>query len=178
MTANIEATPPSVVGRRWFLVYARPNSEFKALLNLEAQGFRMFLPQIQKTVRHARQLRTKRAPLFPRYLFVSLDLERDRWLSVRSTIGVTSLFASPQGKPIPVPPGVVEALLDRFDGNVVRLDADLKPGQRVRLSSGPFADFVGTIARLDGVARIRVLLDLMSTAVPITVERTAVAPAD
>ena len=93
MTANADAAPPSVAGQRWFLVYARPKGEATARLNLAAQGFRAFLPQVRKTVRHARQLRTVRAPLFPRYLFVELDLARDRWLSIRSTIGVqTSLL--------------------------------------------------------------------------------------
>ena len=79
---------------RWFLAHTLPKSERKAELHLGAQGFRTYLPQIQKTVRHARQLRTVRAPLFPRYLFVILDLERDRWLSVRSTVGVSRLFTT------------------------------------------------------------------------------------
>jgi transcriptional antiterminator RfaH len=115
--------------------------------------------------------------LFPRYLFIELDLDRDRWLSVRSTIGVASLFTSRDGSPIAVPAGVVEALLARFDGQLVRFDVDLKPGQRVRLLSGPFADFVGTIERLDNTGRVRVLLELMNAAMPITVDGRTVAPA-
>ena len=79
---------------RWFLAHTLPKSERKAELHLGAQGFRTYLPQFQKTIRHARQLRTVRAPLFPRYLFVILDLERDRWLSVRSTVGVSRLFTT------------------------------------------------------------------------------------
>ncbi len=75
---------------RWFLAHTQPKSELKAGLHLGAQGFRTYLPQIEKTVRHARQLRTVQAPLFPRYLFVILDLDRDRWLSVRSTVGQRS----------------------------------------------------------------------------------------
>ena len=57
-------------GARWYLVHTRPNSERKAELNLQAQGFATFLPQIEKTIRHARRLKTVRRPLFPRYLFV------------------------------------------------------------------------------------------------------------
>ena len=58
---------------RWFLVHTQPKSERKAEMHLGAQGFRTHLPAIQKTIRHARQLRTVRAPLFPRYLFLILD---------------------------------------------------------------------------------------------------------
>ena len=98
---------------RWFLAHTLPKSEWKAELHLGAQGFRTYLPQIRKTIRHARQLRTVRAPLFPRYLFVTLDLERDRWLSVRSTVGVSSLFTTQDGRPVPVPVGIVESLIEQ-----------------------------------------------------------------
>src|SRR6266487_6598914 len=136
-------------GERWFLVNAQPKSEGKAELHLGAQGFRTFQPQIRKTIRHARQLRTVRAPLFPRYLFVILDLERDRWLSVRSTVGVSHLFTQ-EGRPVPVPVGIVESLIERSAANLTRLDTDLVKGKHVRILTGPFADFVGTLERLDG----------------------------
>src|SRR5262249_57629439 len=84
---------------RWFLAHTLPKSEWKAELHLGAQGFRTFQPQIRKTIRHARQLKTVRGPLFPRYLFVILDLERDRWLSFRSTVLVSSLCSSLAGRP-------------------------------------------------------------------------------
>src|ERR1700730_1661595 len=130
---------------RWFLVHTSPQREMPAILHLGAQGFRTHLPQIIKTVRHARQLRTVRAPVFPRYLFIILDTGRDRWLSVRSTVGVSSLFTC-NGQPVPVPRGIVETLIENMDGaNQTLLDAGLREGQRVRILSGPFADLVGTL---------------------------------
>jgi len=83
-----------VGSERWFVAYTLPKSERRAVLHLGAQGFRTYLPEFQKTIRHARRLRTIRAPLFPRYLFVILDLERDRWLSVRSTFGISRVVAA------------------------------------------------------------------------------------
>ena len=100
---------------RWFLVHTLAKSERKAQWHLGAQGFRSCLPQIQKTIRHARQLRTVWAPVFPGYLFIVLDLERDRWLSVRSTVGVSRLFTQ-DGRPVPVPVGIVESLIEQTDG--------------------------------------------------------------
>jgi transcription elongation factor/antiterminator RfaH len=162
---------------RWFLVHTQPNSERKAELHLGAQGFRAYLPQIQKTIRHARQLRTVRAPLFPRYMFLILDPGRDRWLSVRSTVGVSSLFTC-EDRPVPVPRGVVEALIARTDeANLTLFDAGLTTGQTVRILSGPFADFVGTLERLDSAGRVRVLLTMMGTEVPVALHRSALLPA-
>jgi transcription elongation factor/antiterminator RfaH len=154
-----------------------PKSEWKAELHLGAQGFRTFQPQIRKTIRHARQLKTVLAPLFPRYLFVILDLERDRWLSVRSTVGVSSLFSEGDGRPVPVPVGIVESFIERSEDTVTRLDSNLVQGQQVRILTGPFADFVGMLERLNEAGRVRVLLEMMGTAVPVTLHRSALAPA-
>ena len=162
---------------RWFLVHTQPKSERKAELHLRAQGLRTHFPTIQKTVRHARQFRAVRAPLFPRYVFIILDLDRDRWLSVRSTVGVSSLFTC-EGRPVPVPEGVVEALIRHTDeANLTLFDSNLLVGQTVQILSGPFVDFVGTVERLDDAGRIRVLLDMMGTAVPVALRRSVICPA-
>jgi transcription elongation factor/antiterminator RfaH len=162
---------------RWFLVHTQPKSECRAELQLGAQGFRTHFPTIQKTIRHARQLRTVRAPLFPRYIFLILDLGRDRWLSVRSTFGVSSLFTC-EDRPVPVPEGVVETLIQNTDeANLTLFRGGLTTGQSVRILSGPFVDFVGTLERLDDAGRVRVLLEMMGTAVPVALRRTAICPA-
>jgi transcription elongation factor/antiterminator RfaH len=162
---------------KWFLVHTQPKSEHRAELHLGAQGFRTHLPQIDKTIRHARQFRTVRAPLFPRYIFIILDLGRDRWLSVRSTVGVSALFSC-DGRPIPVPEGIVEALLDHTDeANLTLFQTGLRTGQSVRILTGQFANLVGTLERLDAAGRVRVLLEMMGTAVPVTLRRSALSPA-
>ncbi len=163
-------------GARWYLVHTRPNSERKAELNLEAQGFRTFLPQFEKTIRHARRLATVRRPLFARYLFVSLDIARDRWVSINSTIGVSRLVAH-EGRPTAVPFGIVETLLAHSDAGLTRLDHSLAQGQRVRILSGPLADFTATIMRLDARRRVDVLLEVMGSAVSVSVDRRTLAPA-
>jgi transcription elongation factor/antiterminator RfaH len=175
---RVDVLTRAIVGNeRWYLAHTLPKSESKAELHLGAQGFRTYLPRIRKTIRHARQLRTVQAPLFPRYLFVILDLGRDRWLSVRSTIGVSHLYTTRDGRPVPLPAGVVESLIERSEANLMRLDDGLVKGQRVRILSGPFADFVGTLERLDAAERVKVLLEMMGTAVAVTLHRSALAPA-
>jgi transcriptional antiterminator RfaH len=163
-------------GVRWYLVHTRPNSERKAELNLKAQGLATFLPQIEKTIRHARRLTTVRRPLFARYLFVSLDTGRDAWSHINSTIGVSRLVAQ-EGRPAAVPFGIVETLLAHSDAGLTRLDHSLAQGQRVRILSGPLADFTATIMRLDARRRVDVLLEIMGGAVSVSVDRRALAPA-
>ena len=57
------------------------------------------------------------------------------------------------------------------------MDTELVKGQLVRILSGPFTDFVGTLERLDGAGRVKVLLDMMGTAVPISLHRSTLSPA-
>jgi transcription elongation factor/antiterminator RfaH len=168
---------PVLVGTEmWFLVHSLPKSEQKAEWHLAAQGFHTYLPQYKKTVRHARQLTTIRAAVFPRYLFVILNLERDRWLSIRSTVGVSHIV-SQDGRPVPVPIGIVESLIKHSDGELTRLDYGLSKGQPVRILSGPFADSVGWLEQLDETGRVKVLLEMMGAAVPVALDRSVLAPA-
>jgi transcriptional antiterminator RfaH len=131
---------------------------------------------MDKTVRHARKLRTIRAPVFPRYLFVVLDLQRDRWRSVNGTFGVAGLIMANQ-LPQPVPGGVVETLHEWLDeSGRLRLDRDLKVGQRIRVSAGPFAAALGTLTRLDDHGRVSVLLEIMGGQVAAQLDASAMAP--
>lgn len=166
----------SARGGRWYLVHTRPNCERKAELNLRAQGFETFLPQVDKTIRHARRFTSVRRPLFARYLFVRLDIGRDRWLSVNGTFGVSCLFTQ-EGRPVAVPVGIVETLLAHSDAGLTRLDRSLAEGQRVRILSGPMVDFTATVLRLDERRRVDVLLEIMGAAVSVSVDRRALAPA-
>jgi len=162
---------------RWYAAQTLHRRERGAELQLEAQGFTSFLPQITRTVRHARKLRTVKAPLFPSYVFVSLDLERDRWRSVNGTYGVARLVMA-NGRPVPVPKGVVESLLDLRDVNgVVRLDNDLYIGQRVELIGGPFAQALGDLIRFDGPQRVQILLDIMGGKIQASVPRACLRAA-
>lgn len=63
---------------RWYAVYTKTGAENLAEGHLQRQGFRVYLPRYRKERRHARRITLVKAPLFPRYLFVELDLDRDR----------------------------------------------------------------------------------------------------
>ena len=158
-------------GERWYVVYSQPHREFYAQTQLAAQGFHSFLPRYRKTVRHARKLTTVNAPFFNRYLFITLDLGRDRWRSVNGTFGVTSLISDGMF-PIPVPPGIVESLISISDADgFVKPGGGLQPGERVRILTGPFAEQIGELVRVDGARRVRVLLQLLGGAVAVSMER-------
>lgn len=158
-------------GRRWYLAHTLPHKESAAQIRLDAQGFDQFLPRRLKTVRHARKMRTICAPLFPRYIFVGLDLDRDRWRSVNGTAGILGLVMA-DGRPLPAPRGVVETLILSSDEQQRLLFAsDLAPGEKVRLVAGPLAQSLGVLDSLDDRGRVEVLLQIMGGDVKVRLPR-------
>jgi transcriptional antiterminator RfaH len=163
-------------GERWYAVHTLPFAEKRAQAQLETQGFPTFLPKRRKTIRHARKLSTVKAPFFPRYLFVVLDLSRDRWRSVNGTFGVSRLVMGGD-LPCPAPPGIVETMLAAADAEgLVDLRPDLKIGAPVRLAAGPFAEQLAVLERLDDSGRVRVLLNMLGRQVPVSLDRVHAVP--
>lgn len=157
-------------GPRWYLVRALTGRETFAVEQLERQDFTCFLPKQPKTIRHARRISVRLAAYFPGYLFVRLDLAAQRWRSINGTLGV-AYVVGPGERPTPVPPGVVEALMAAADTRGVIEGPPLRAGQRVRIIAGAFADQMAIIERLDDAGRVRVLLDIVSGRVPVTIGR-------
>jgi transcriptional antiterminator RfaH len=166
--------PAATSSARWYAVKCQPNREAVAAAHLGNQNFRVFLPRGQRVRRHARKADIVLAPFFPSYLFVRLDLTRDRWRCVNSTHGVSHLVM--QGSaPASVPAGIIEQLQARCDARgVLDLDTELKPGQPVRILTGALADFVGELERQDAADRVRVLLTILGKPTSVVLPRTSV----
>ena len=107
--------------KRWYVAYTQPTAELRAAGHLKRQGFDAYLPLRRQIRRHARREETVLRPLFPRYVFVALDLEADRWRSINGTIGVSNLVCHGE-RPAALPEGVVEGLrISEIDEGAVPL---------------------------------------------------------
>jgi transcriptional antiterminator RfaH len=157
----------SIATAQWCVVHTQPRSEKRAEYNLRLQNYAVFAPFISRKVRHARQSKSVQSPLFPRYIFVKLDLCRDRWLNINGTAGVCELITV-RDRPLPLPGGLVEALMTAHArSSPEELDQDLHVNKTVQLRGGPFADLVGRIERVDDKGRVQVLLEIMGRTVSV-----------
>jgi transcription antitermination factor NusG len=164
-------------GDRWYVAMTLARKERVACANLDNQDFRSFLPLHRVTRHHARKFTTELAPVFARYVFVILNVEAQRWRSVNGTIGVAHLLCDGEG-PRAVEPGVVETLIQSADARgALIFEPSLAVGDSVRLLSGPFADSLGVLQRLDGAGRVQLLLDLIGGPVKVNVSRDRVIAA-
>ena len=77
-------------------------------------------------------------------------------------------------EPQPVPRGLISQLMLRCDdgGNLLP-PRILKPGDPVRLTGGPFAEFVATVEKISTDRRVWVLLELMGRTARVAVDPEA-----
>jgi transcriptional antiterminator RfaH len=163
----------------WYVVQTHPNAEAKAASHLERQGFSVYLPRYLKRRRHARKIQTVQAALFPRYLFVNIDLQSQRWRSIQSTIGVSRLVTNGDA-PAAVPAPIISGLKDREDecGFIAMAQGpSFAPGDKIRILGGAFAEAFGLFEGTSDRDRVAILLDLLGRKVRIMLGADMVAAA-
>ena len=164
---------------RWYVVQTQVNGEARAAQNLMRQGFEIYLPRYLKRRRHARKIDLTAKPLFPRYMFVAVDVATQRWRSIQSTFGVARLVSNGDD-PAVVPEGVVSALRSREDKDgFINMDrkASFAPGDKVRVLAGAFMDSAGLFNAVADRDRVSILLDLLGRKVRVLLDADMVAAA-
>lgn len=161
----------------WYAAQLRPNGDSLALLNLERQGFNAFRPQMWETRQTDKGPNRVLRPMFPGYVFVEFDLRRPQWTKIRSTRGISRLVGSTTGGPSRLPSGLVDLLKQRCAGNLANPAVnELQPGDKVYVSSGPFAAFLATVERVDAQSRVNLLIDFMGRATRFTADADLLVP--
>ncbi|MCP8352474.1 transcription termination/antitermination protein NusG [Candidatus Synchoanobacter obligatus] len=87
--------------------------------------------------------------LIPGYIFIQMDMNDEAWFLVRNATKVLGFLGAKKGKkPLPMPANEVENMLNRdkkAEEDKPRLSVVFDYGELVRVSSGPFADFQGSV---------------------------------
>ena len=145
----------------WYIVQFKRNSHRVATRNLTQQGFKTFLPLQSFTRKSKARFSTHIEPLFPGYMFVSINLNKEPWHKINSTLGVSRLICH-DGIPMKVPEEIVLALMSRCDSSGKLLPPQsLERGDTVKILSGALANFVATVETFDTALRVWVLMDIM-----------------
>lgn len=159
----------------WCAVYTRPGAESRAAFHLKRQGFEAYAPGLRKTVRHSRQSKSIIAPFFPRYIFILLDSDRDRWRSINGTLGVAYLLTA-NDRPLHVPEGFVENLMNFLNGNgQTDIENRFQINDNVQFVDGPFSELIGQVQNFDSKGRVKVLLELMGRPVSVKAHHSSLA---
>lgn len=150
----------------WYVVATKTREDDKARVNLERQGYIVFLPKINLKKRRKGHWQTVTESLFPGYLFVALKLGEDDPAPIQSTVGCIGLVRFAHAY-TPVPREIIESLqAAAFETDDVK--APFEPGDKVHFVSGPFAGIEAVFDMVRGADRAQVLLRLLGKVQRIT----------
>ena len=149
------------MSKEWFILQFKPNAHHQAKKNLNQQGFDTFLPLCDSTTRKASRFINNTSPLFPGYMFIKFDKKKSEWAKINNTYGVSRLITfNSILKPIPIT--IIDNLMSRCDlsGKILPVEK-LKKGDQIKISNGPFSNFIATVDTYEAEHRLWILMDLM-----------------
>ncbi len=176
----------------WYVVHTYSGYEQRVkdnLLNrvetLDAHDrvFEVVIPTEEVTEYKKGKKQIVQRKFLPGYVLVRMDMDDETWGIVRHTPNITGFVGSSGSKPAPLPIGEVARTLQLPDEVVEEVEGDeaatpeperqvaeidLDVGETVRVTSGPFADFTGTISEINlDQAKLKVLVSVFGRETPI-----------
>ena len=166
-------------GRAWYVVHCYSGYENKVRHSIEqrietmgmhGQIFDVVVPTEEEIEIKDGKRRTVERRVFPGYILVQLILSEDSWFVVRNTPGVTG-FVGMGNEPTALRPDEVAKIMNRMEADAPKIKFDFQIGEKVRIGSGPFADFIGTVADIDADrAKVRVMVSFFGRETPVELD--------
>ncbi|CAN5469981.1 hypothetical protein BH20ACT21_BH20ACT21_00830 [soil metagenome] len=178
--------PPNERPGDWFVVhtYAGYENRVKANLqsrissmNVEDRIFEVVIPMedVMEIKQGKKQIVQKK--VFPGYLLCRMYLDDDSWYVVRNTPGVTG-FVGSGAKPTSLSDREVDRILQvkPQDKKKLRPRLEFEEQESVRVISGPFANFTGTISEINvDQSKLKVLVNIFGRETPVELSFDQVA---
>ncbi|PJC32662.1 transcription termination/antitermination protein NusG [Candidatus Roizmanbacteria bacterium CG_4_9_14_0_2_um_filter_39_13] len=164
---------------KWFVLHSQTGHENRVKNNLEQRVqslgvddkiFGILVPTREVVVIKKGKKATQKEKVFPGYIFVHMMLDDQSWLVVRTTEGVTG-FIGAGTKPTPISNKEVSAIMRFVQQEQPKYKAKFSKGEAVKITEGPFADFLGTVEGIDDEkGKLRVLVSIFDRETPVELD--------
>ncbi len=170
---------------RWYIVHTYSGQEERVKKNLEQRIatmdvrdkiFQVVIPTEEEIEIKEGKRKPVQRKVFPGYILVQMMMDDESWHVVRNTPGVTGFVSvederEKRPKPVPLEDREVEAVLKQMESETPRVRVGFASGQAVRITDGPFADFIGTVSHIDTEAgKVRVLVSFFGRETPVELD--------
>ncbi len=150
-------------------------------LDLEDAIYEIIIPTEEVTEFKKGKKQTVEKKVFPGYVLVRMDMDKDTWGVVRNTPAVTGFVGTQGSEPLPLSMREVQEILslpdeyreeteeeDEEEAAEPVAEIDLEVDETIRVTSGPFADFTGTIAEINlDQSKLKVLVSIFGRETPV-----------
>lgn len=167
----------------WYVVHTYSGYENKVKanlekriesMNMEEKIFRILVPMEDEIEMKDGKKKISKRKIFPGYVLVEMFMTDDSWYVVRNTPGVTG-FVGSGSKPIPLDDGEAKQIIRQLGGEEVRTRINFSLGENVRVTSGPFENFIGAIDDINlEKGKIRVIISMFGRETPIELDFTQI----
>ena len=165
--------------KRWYIVHTYSGHENKVKANLEKRIeymnmadkiFRIEVPQKTITKMKDGKKTDREEKIFPGYVLVEMIMDDDSWYVVRHTAGVTKFVGSAK-RPIPAKDAEIKKIIHKTQNQVSKVELDVKAGDKVRIISGPFSEFIGDITEVyPDKSKLRAMVSIFGRETPVELE--------
>ena len=181
-------------GLSWYVVHTYSGYEDKVRTNLEQRiksmetqdlVFKVIVPSVEEIEIRDGQKRTVLRKIFPGYVLVQMitlkqedtaATEQDKvlsskaWTVVRNSPGVTG-FVGSGAAPTPLEKSEVQSIMKQMRAEEPRLKVGFQPGDSVRVTDGPFTDFVGTVEEINvEKGKVKVAVSIFGRETPVELD--------
>ncbi len=163
----------------WFAIHTYSGYEERVKKNLEqrirfmdteGEISQVVVPTEDEIEVRSGQKRTVSKKILPGYVLVQMEMSDQSWRIVRNTPGVTG-FVGGKDKPVPLKEEEVAQILRQMEAEAPKLKIGFREGQSVRVTDGPFVDFIGVVDSINSQkGKVRVLLSLFGRETPVELD--------
>ena len=163
----------------WFVIHTYSGYEDRVKQNLEHRidsmnvkdrVFQIIVPR-EKEIEVRDGLRKPiERKIFPGYVLVQMVMDDESWYVVRNTPGVTG-FVGSGNKPAPLEEEEVRSILRKMESEAPKVKVGFQKGQGVRITDGPFVDFVGVVDEIrPDQGKVRVMVSFFGRETPVELD--------
>ena len=164
---------------KWYVVHTTSGHEARVAetlrqrvqtLSLADKIFEILVPTQDRVVIRGGKKATVKEKIFPGYMLVKMIIDDPTWLAVRTTPGVTG-FVGAGNKPTPLSEKEVENIQKFISAPAKRFKTRFSVGEAVKITDGPFSDFLGTINEIDEEkGKVKVLVSIFGRETPVELD--------
>lgn len=164
---------------KWFVVHTSSGHEARVAETLrqrvETMGhtdrvFELLVPTQDKVIIRGGKKSTVKEKIFPGYMLVRMVMDDEAWLAVRTTPGITG-FVGAGKTPSPLSEKEVDNINKFTSAPAKRFKTKFTIGEAIKITDGPFNDFLGTINEIDEEkGKVKVLVSIFGRETPVELD--------
>ncbi|MBI2856292.1 MAG: transcription termination/antitermination protein NusG [Chloroflexi bacterium] len=170
---------------RWYIIHTYSGQEERVKKNLEQRIasmdvkdriFQVVVPTEEEIEIREGKRRSVRRKVFPGYILVQMAMDDNSWHVVRNTPGVTGFVSAEdeqerRPKPVPLEEREVESILKQMESEAPKVRVGFTTGQSVRITDGPFTDFIGVVDQvMADRGKVRILVSFFGRETPVELD--------